>query len=559
MSGKKLTRLFLVWLLFCLAAVNAVFSAGRTTPCRMPTSALDHDMFHDTLVTDEQITASSFDQLHPPPQARLSGTGWCSANTCNTQQIDEYLQINFGAELVVEAIAVTSNSEGFYVTQYMLEYAGSDGMYEYVIAEASSNVLFDGVNACGQTNLEMKHFKYPVIAHYIRIVPLEWVGQSACLKLELYGCQVKECTDIQAVSDNRTLLPTANVSLSSALNNYRDISTNWCGSSFDQSPRFYLSFTQPVHLLYVTANGDGVDYIRSFFFVYENQTGDMIRYSNVDGLQSFTLLNANDVETYLLWRPITTRRLGFIANQVLTTYPCIEIHFYGCTHNDLVLHPVITGISTSETTVNPAPTVATVYSSSSLFSQLATVTTTVTITTSPEPSCNCSDQQQSSSSSSSNDSDDVVTICVPVVIVVGIIIVIVLVIVGGVVWWKTRSDSTQNFDAIVYKPSTTAVVNNDLYGLESTVGSNSNRDNHLVKRNGTVDVSKRDTKETEHPQELQPPVTYDTVSLHEESPRDKQSVVGVANSIYEEVPTNTHVGLPNPSYETQLPRKIDHA
>ena len=83
--------------------------------------------------------------------------------------------------------------------------------------------------------------------------------------------------------------------------------------------------------------------------------------------------------------------------------------------------------------------------------------------------------------------------------------------------------------------------------------------NHLVKRNGTVDVTKRDTKETEHPQELQPPVTYDTVSLHEESPRDKQSVVGVANSIYEEVPTNTHVGLPNPSYETQLPRKIDHA
>ena len=107
----------------------------------MPTSALDHDMFHDTLVTDEQITASSFDQLHPPPQARLSGTGWCSANTCNTQQIDEYLQINFGAELVVEAIAVTSNSEGFYVTQYMLEYAGSDGIYEYVIAEASSNVV----------------------------------------------------------------------------------------------------------------------------------------------------------------------------------------------------------------------------------------------------------------------------------------------------------------------------------------------------------------------------------------------------------------------------------
>ena len=67
------------------------------------------------------LHASSFDPLHPPPQAKLSGTGWCSANTCNTQQIYEYLQIYFGSEAVVEAIAVTNNSEGFYVTQYMLE------------------------------------------------------------------------------------------------------------------------------------------------------------------------------------------------------------------------------------------------------------------------------------------------------------------------------------------------------------------------------------------------------------------------------------------------------
>ena len=112
-----------------------------------------------------------------------------------------------------------------------------------------------------------------------------------------------------------------------------------------------------------------------------------------------------------------------------------------------MLHPVILGISTSETTVNPAPTVVTetvVYPDYSLFSQLVTVTTTVTIattiTTSPELSFNCSDQQQSSSSTSSSDSDDVVTICcVPVVIVVEIITVIVLVIVGEWCGGKGRS------------------------------------------------------------------------------------------------------------------------
>jgi len=94
-------------------------------------------------VTDERITASSFDPLHPPSQARLSGSGWCSANTCNTQPDDdyEYLQIDFGAELVVEAVTLASNSEGFYVTQYLLQYSGADSMYEYVDAEASNSIV----------------------------------------------------------------------------------------------------------------------------------------------------------------------------------------------------------------------------------------------------------------------------------------------------------------------------------------------------------------------------------------------------------------------------------
>ena len=92
--------------------------------------------------------------------------------------------------------------------------------------------------------------------------------------------------DTQAVSDNRTLLPTANIFLSSFLSgNYWDISTNWCGISSNPPPSFSLAFTQPVHLLYFTANGDDYDYIRSFSFAYENQTGDIIAYSNVEGLQ----------------------------------------------------------------------------------------------------------------------------------------------------------------------------------------------------------------------------------------------------------------------------------
>ena len=37
----------------------------------------------------------------------------------------------------------------------------------------------------------MRNFTHPVVAQYIRIVPLEWEGVVPCLKLELYGCYVK--------------------------------------------------------------------------------------------------------------------------------------------------------------------------------------------------------------------------------------------------------------------------------------------------------------------------------------------------------------------------------
>ena len=88
--------------------------------------------------------------------------------------------------------------------------------------------------------------------------------------------------------------------------------------------------------------------------------------------------------------------------------------------------------------------------------------------------------------------------------------------------------------------------------------------NPLLKENRAVDATKKEnTKEAaryDHPQDVKPLVTYDTVSLHEEASGDEQSVTGVTNSIYEEIPNRAYDGLPNPSYDTpQLPTKIDHS
>ena len=52
--------------------------------------------------------------------------------------------------------------------------------------------IFDGVDICrGNPDGEVKNFTHPVIAQYIRIVPLEWEGVVPCMRLELYGCYAK--------------------------------------------------------------------------------------------------------------------------------------------------------------------------------------------------------------------------------------------------------------------------------------------------------------------------------------------------------------------------------
>lgn len=50
--------------------------------------------------------------------------------------------------------------------------------------------LFDGNSACTQTE-QVQQFGTPVIARYVRIVPMEWVGPMICFKMELYGCFVR--------------------------------------------------------------------------------------------------------------------------------------------------------------------------------------------------------------------------------------------------------------------------------------------------------------------------------------------------------------------------------
>ena len=85
---------------------------------------------------------------HPPSEARMSGDGWCAQSMCTVGSESQYLQVDFGAEVVVEAIAIGRVDNTLYVTKYYVEY-GSDLSQLQCVATAEvsedsrENVSFD--------------------------------------------------------------------------------------------------------------------------------------------------------------------------------------------------------------------------------------------------------------------------------------------------------------------------------------------------------------------------------------------------------------------------------
>ena len=97
--------------------------------------------FNTLDVLDQYIysTASSTSSAYSPTQVVISGNGWCSDGmTCNSaKDQDQYIEVDFNSEVVVEAILVLGTDKSL-VTHYSVEYAGSDTEY-HSINERTSN------------------------------------------------------------------------------------------------------------------------------------------------------------------------------------------------------------------------------------------------------------------------------------------------------------------------------------------------------------------------------------------------------------------------------------
>ena len=91
-----------------------------------------------------------------------------------------------------------------------------------------------------------------------------------------------ECSQVRAISNNNSLLPPENVDYSLLPDMYDEdmnISTGWC-SYTDMSPSVYLTFVEPVYLLYAV----GSFYNNGFSVTYKNPFGENVTYTNMDGI-----------------------------------------------------------------------------------------------------------------------------------------------------------------------------------------------------------------------------------------------------------------------------------
>jgi len=84
------------------------------------------------------LNATSFIPPYSPSEARTSGIGWCSDDlTCNNNAERQFIEVDFGAEVIIEAVAILRVGGG-YITHFSVEYAGSDEEYQ-CIRERISN------------------------------------------------------------------------------------------------------------------------------------------------------------------------------------------------------------------------------------------------------------------------------------------------------------------------------------------------------------------------------------------------------------------------------------
>ena len=109
------------------------------TPCNLRIPLLNYNS------TNANITATSSMDDYTPSKARITDNGWCAQSMCTVGSERQHLQVNFGAEVVVEAIAIKRAIDNLkhhhYVREYYVEYGSNESQSYHAISEDSNTAV----------------------------------------------------------------------------------------------------------------------------------------------------------------------------------------------------------------------------------------------------------------------------------------------------------------------------------------------------------------------------------------------------------------------------------
>ena len=107
------------------------------TPCNLRIPLLNYNY------TNANINATSSMDYYTPSEARITDNGWCAESMCRVKSERQYLQVDFGAEVVVEAIAIgiVDSRRHHYVREYHVEYGSNESQSYHVISEDSNTTV----------------------------------------------------------------------------------------------------------------------------------------------------------------------------------------------------------------------------------------------------------------------------------------------------------------------------------------------------------------------------------------------------------------------------------
>ncbi|XP_029018927.1 discoidin domain-containing receptor 2 isoform X2 [Betta splendens] len=184
---RTIMHLFLLLILHATAAVGQI----DPTHCRYALG------MEDKRIRDEAVSASSqWYQSTGPQFARVNreeGDGaWCPKGQLEPSDT-QYLQVDLGRLTFLTVVGTQGryarNSGNEYARAYRLNYSRDAVLWTSWKNRAGNPVMEANKNAYDYV---INDVHPPIIARYVRVIPVTRVSTTVCMRLELYGCSWDE-------------------------------------------------------------------------------------------------------------------------------------------------------------------------------------------------------------------------------------------------------------------------------------------------------------------------------------------------------------------------------